>query len=232
MAILNLAGPDFDLGNVLFAVLQELEHRRRAFEPDQARDKLAAAARDKLAEIHESYREAGGTASYWEVVEREVLDTSLPQYLAGALEQNRLERESYGTWRGGDPLSRILFGLGGLTLGTVLYEVPLTSPVVDLPALVVLTASGILYPEVKRLYHDWRHSRLLNRLVIAAEAYQKDPRIHYVSTARLEEELRTAGEPPLPAATAAARRREPAADGEPPPSGQPGGDAVRPRSRT
>lgn len=229
MAILNLAGPEFDLGNVLFAVLQECEHRRRAFEPDEARDKLAAAARDKLAEIRESYREAGGTASYWEVVEQEVLDTSLPQYIAGALEQNRLERENYGTWRGGDPLSRIVFGLGGVTVGGILLRIPATPVPLDMTSLVALAAGGLLYPEVKRLYHDWRHSRLLNRLVIAAEAYQKDPRIHYVSTARLEEELRAVSEPPT---GTAARHREPASDGEPPPPTPPGGDAIRHRSRT
>ena len=29
MSVLNLAGSPFDFGNVLFAVLQECEHRRR-----------------------------------------------------------------------------------------------------------------------------------------------------------------------------------------------------------
>jgi hypothetical protein len=193
MEILNLAGAEYDLGNVLFAVLQECEHRRRAFEPEEARDKLMAAARAKLAEIHESYREAGGTPSYWEVVEREVLENSMPQYLLGALEQNRLERTSYGIWRGGDPLSRILFGLGGVGMGAALFALPVTPIPVDALSLVTLAGAGFLYPEVKRLFHDWQHNRLLNRLVAAAEAYQKDSRIHYVSNARLEEELRSLG---------------------------------------
>lgn len=192
MEILNLAGPEYDLGNVLFAVLQDCEHRRRAFEPDETRARLMAAARAKLAEIEESYREAGGTPSYWELVEREILDNSLPQYIAGALEQNRIERTSYGIWRGGDPLSRVAFGLGGLAVGSAVVTLPLTTLPVDALAL-TLGAGGFLYPEVKRLYHDWRHNRLLNRLVIAAEKYQKDSRIHYLSNARLEEELRSVG---------------------------------------
>ena len=192
MEILNLAGAEYDLGNVLFAVLQDCEHRRRAFEPDETRDRLMAAARAKLDEVEESYREAGGTPSYWELVEREILDNGMPQYIAGALEQNRLERQSYGVWRAGDPLSRVVFGLGGLTVGSGIAFLPLTARPVDIVAL-ALGAGGFLYPEVKRLFHDWRHNRLLNRLVAAAEAYQKDSRIHYVSNARLEEELRAVG---------------------------------------
>lgn len=193
MEILNLAGAEYDLGNVLFAVLQDCEHRRRAFEPDEARDRLMAAARAKLDEVEESYREAGGTPSYWELVEREILDSSMPQYIAGAIEQNRLERQSYGVWRGGDPLSRIAFGLGGIGVGTALFELPVTPLPVDALSLVALAGVGFLYPEAKRLFHDWRHNRLLNRLVVAAETYQKDSRIHYVSNARLEEELRSLG---------------------------------------
>ncbi len=236
MEILNLAGAEYDLGNILFAVLQECEHRRRAFEPDEARAKLMAAARAKLAEVEESYREAGGTPSYWELVEREVLENSMPQYIAGALEQNRLERQSYGIWRGGDPLSRIAFGLGGLTVGSGIVALPFTTIPVDAFAL-TLGASGFLYPEVKRLFHDWRHSRLLNRLVMAAEAYQKDSRIHYVSNARLEEELRSVGGS---AERPKAGSRDPDSHGDPPAAApsEPARDAnqaddvVRHRSRT
>jgi hypothetical protein len=36
---------------------------------------------------------------------------------------------------------------------------------------------------------DFRHSRLLNRMIVEAEKYQKNADIHYVSEARLEKEL-------------------------------------------
>jgi hypothetical protein len=127
-----------------------------------------------------------------------------------------------------------------VTVGGILLRIPTTPVPLDMTALVALAAGGLLYPEVKRLYHDWRHSQLLNRLVIAAEAYQKDPRIHYVSSARLEEELRAVGEPVEPAE----RHRQPTDPDEDPPPVPPaphiptrdpegsGGKVLRHRSRT
>jgi len=64
--MLNLAGTSYDFGNVLFAVLQECEHQRRALLPNQAAARLQEIARAKLAEIHESYTDLGGTGAYWQ----------------------------------------------------------------------------------------------------------------------------------------------------------------------
>ena len=102
--MLNLAGPSYDYGNVLFAVLQECEHRRRALLPNEAEARLAEIAREKLAAIRASYEERGGTAGYWQQLEREVLATALPQYVPAALEQNRLEKTRYNLWRQGNRL--------------------------------------------------------------------------------------------------------------------------------
>src|SRR5262249_6173099 len=72
-AMLNLAGTSYDFGNVLFAVLQECEHQRRALLPNEAAARLEEIARAKLAEIHASYTELGGTGAYWHQLEREVM---------------------------------------------------------------------------------------------------------------------------------------------------------------
>src|SRR3954454_17398970 len=100
--MLNLAGTSYDFGNVLFAVLQECEHQRRALLPNQAAARLQEIARAKLAEIHESYTELGGTGAYWHQLEREVMETALPQYIPEAVEKPRLDREIYDLWRRGD----------------------------------------------------------------------------------------------------------------------------------
>src|SRR4051794_19116055 len=118
--MLNLAGSSYDFGNVLFAVLQECEHRRRALLPNEAEARLREIARAKLAEIRESYEECGGTAGYWEQLEREVLETALPQYIPAAAEQTRLEKTNYDLWRQGDPAARALFGLLGLLIGGII----------------------------------------------------------------------------------------------------------------
>ena len=190
--MLNVAGPSFDFGNVLFAVLQECEHVRRALLPNEAHGRLIEAARRKLAEIRESYVENGGTPAYWEELEREVLETSMPAYVPEAIEQTRLEKSGYDVWRRGDASARVVFALAGLVLGGLLIAAPFI-PIWEDAFAFVLTVGGLLYPEVKQLVADFRHSRLLNRMIAEAEKYQKNARIHYVSEARLQEELDAVG---------------------------------------
>ena len=190
MAMLNLAGSAYDLGNVLFAVLQECEHRRRGLLENEEAARLREIAVAKLDEIHASYVESGGSPAYWQELVAEVLDTGLPQYAAAATEQNRLERSSYDLWRGGDTLARCVMGFGGLALGGLSIEAPFIPIGEDIFAF-LLAASGFLYPELKRMLCDWRHARLLNRLITQAERYQKDNRIHYPSNAAFDEALRS-----------------------------------------
>ena len=186
--MLNLAGPAYDLGDILFAVLQECEHGRRAFAPDEAEERLGETARAKLDEIHESYEECGGTEPYWRMVEREVMETALPQYIPAAIEQTRLEASNYDLWRRGDPVARAAFGLLGLVIGGLIIAIPWI-PIFEDAFAFVLALAGVLYPEVKKTAFDYRHSRLLNRLIVQAEKYQRNEKIQYVSEAKLQEEL-------------------------------------------
>lgn len=190
--MLNVAGSSFDFSNVLFAVIQECEHVRRGLLPNEAQGRLMAAARRKLGEVRESYVECGGTPGYWEALEREVLETSLPAYIPEAIEQTRLEKSGYDVWRRGDASARLVFALAGLIVGALLIVLP-PRLVVENAFAFVLALGGFLYPEVKQLVADFRHSRFLNRMVAEAEAYQKNARIHYVSEARLEKELSSLG---------------------------------------
>ena len=190
--MLNVAGSSFDYGNVLFAVIQECEHVRRGLLPNEAQGRLMEAARRKLGEIRESYVECGGTPGYWQELEREVLETSLPAYIPEAIEQTRLEKSGYDVWRRGDASARLLFALSGLVLGALLILLP-PRLIVENAFAFILALGGFLYPEIKQLVADFRHSRFLNRMVAEAEAYQKNARIHYLSEARLEKELNALG---------------------------------------
>jgi hypothetical protein len=192
--MLNVAGPSFDFGNVLFAVFQECEHVRRGLLPNEAHGRLMEAARRKLAQIRESYVEHGGTSGYWEELEREVLETSLPAYLPEAIEQTRLEKSGYDVWRRGDAGARALFALLGLIIGALLIVLP-PQLIVERAFPFVLAVGGFLYPEIKRLVANFRHSRFLNGMIVEAEKYQKNSRIHYLSEARLQKELESIGEP-------------------------------------
>ncbi|HYO16061.1 MAG TPA: hypothetical protein VE685_22915 [Thermoanaerobaculia bacterium] len=190
--MLNLAGSSYDFGNVLFAVLQECEHARRGLLPNEAEARLKEIARRKLREVRASYEELGGTPAYWQALEREVLETALPQYIPAAVAQTRLEKTGYGVWRQGDPAARILFGMAALLVGALLIAVP-PNLLAERGFAFLLAVAGFLYPEIKQAYFDFRHSRLLNRLIVQAEKYQKNSRIHYVSEAQLQEELDALG---------------------------------------
>lgn len=195
--MLNLAGSSYDFANVLFAVLQECEHRRRGLLPNEAEARLKEAARRKLDEIRVSYEESGGAPSYWNELEREVIETTLPQYIPAAIEQTRLEKTSYDVWRQGDPLARTFFAFIGLLLGSFIWWAPFI-PIWEKSLAVILAGVGFAYPELKQMVLDFRHSRFLNRLIVQADRYQKTPRLHYVSEARLQEDLDAIGGPAEP----------------------------------
>jgi len=84
--MLNIAGPEYDFGNVVFVVIEECEHRRRSFDDKELDAQLLATARAKLAKIKAAYDEFGGSPAYWQSLETEVLQTAMPQYIAAAKE--------------------------------------------------------------------------------------------------------------------------------------------------
>jgi hypothetical protein len=193
-SILNAAGHSFDFGNVNFAVIHECEHRRRGLLPDHLEAALLDIARAKLAQVHDSYVEAGGTPSYWTALEREIFETTMPQYIAAAREKNRLEKSNYDLWRGGDLASRAALALGALTIGGIIVALPFI-PIFEDAFAFFLALFAWFYPELKRLMFEHRHAHLLNRLIIETEKYQHDHRIHYITQAALDEAFRT---PALP----------------------------------
>ena len=190
--MLNIAGPEYDFGSVVFVVLEECEHRRRGFDDDEAEEQLLRVARGKLAKIKKAYDEFGGSPAYWNVLETEVLETAMPQYIQAAREMTALERANFGVWRGGDPVARFAFGLGGLFLGSLLLVLPALKIVEAMLAL-AMAGLGFTYPELKRFTHERRHFRLLNRLVADATAYQNNAKLHYMTTSEIRESFAVEG---------------------------------------
>jgi hypothetical protein len=183
---LNIAGPEYDFGSVVFVVLEECEHRRRGFDDDEAEEQLLRVARAKLAKIKQAYDEFGGSPAYWKVLETEVLETAMPQYIQGAREMTALEHANFGVWRGGDPLARFAFALGGLFIGSLLIALPFIK-IVEAMFAFALAGLGFIYPEIKRFTHERRHYRLLNRLVADATQYQNNAKLHYMTTSEIRE---------------------------------------------
>ncbi len=184
--MLNIAGPEYDFAQVLYAVLQECEHRRRGLDDDSIDRDLEVVAREKLAQVKAAYDEFGGSAAYWSALEKEVLETALPQYALAAAEMNVMERTGFGVFRRGDPAARFTFALAGLVIGSVIIALPFIPIFEDLFAF-ALTAAGFLYPDIVRYTVDRRHAKLLNRLIADADRYQSAARLHYMTTQQIRE---------------------------------------------
>ncbi len=179
--MLNIAGADYDYAQVVYVVLQECEHRRRGFEAADLDAEVLACAKEKLAEIKATFDEFGGSASYWEALEKEVTEVVIPQYLAESRTEMELERNSFGVWRDGDLAARFAFALAGLFIGSIIIALPFIPIVEDMFAF-ALTVIGFLYPELKRFLHERRYAKALNGIVDDSARYQENGRLHYMTT--------------------------------------------------
>ncbi len=188
--VLNIAGPEYDFGSVVFVVLEECEHRRRGFDDE---GQLLAIARAKLDKIKAAYDEFGGSPTYWKSLETEVLQTAMPQYIDAAKEMNRLERHGYDVWRRGDLSARLLFALGGLVIGGIMIELPFI-PIFETMFAFFLATLGFFYPDVKRFMTERRHAKTLNRLVGDAVRYQQNSRLHYMTTTDIRQSFQLGGD--------------------------------------
>ncbi|HSP34117.1 MAG TPA: hypothetical protein VLU46_07380 [Thermoanaerobaculia bacterium] len=184
--VLNIAGPEYDFGQVLYAVLQECEHRRRGLDEATTDDDLQSIARAKLAEVKAAYDEFGGSPAYWSELEREVLTTAMPQYAPAAAEMNALERSAHHVFRRGDVAARIAFALAGLLIGSIIIALPFIPIFEDMFAFAT-TAAGFFYPDLVRYTNERRYVRFLNHLVIDAERYQSEAKLHYMTATQIRE---------------------------------------------
>ena len=179
--MLNIAGADYDYAQVVYVVLQECEHRRRGFEDSSFEEEVRACATEKLTEIKAAYDEFGGSAAYWEALEKEVDEVVLPQYIAAAREMTEQERNGFDIWRGGDLNARLVFALIGLIIGSIIIALPFI-PIFEEMFAFALTAGGFVYPDIRRFMIERRYMKVLNRLVADSARYQENGRLHYMTT--------------------------------------------------
>ncbi|MDP9360225.1 MAG: hypothetical protein M3P29_02110 [Acidobacteriota bacterium] len=179
--MLNIAGADYDYAQVVYVVLQECEHRRRGFDDSDFDREVRACASEKMAEIKAAYDEFGGSAAYWEALEKEVDEVVMPQVVAVSRDMTELERNNFGIWRGGDLAARFTFALIGLLIGSIIIALPFIPIAEDMFAL-TLMAAGFLYPYLKRFMFERRYMKVLNRIVSDSARYQENAKLHYMTS--------------------------------------------------
>ncbi len=186
--MLNIAGAEYDFAQVVFVILEECEHRRRGWDDELFEAQAMATAREKLARVKATYDEFGGSASYWEALQKEVLDVVMPQYIDEARLLTEHEKGGFGVWRGGDPAARGVFALVGLIIGSIIISMPWIPIMEDMFAF-ALTGAGLVYPDIVRYTFERRHAKTLNRLVAESAAYQENARLHYMTLNEIQRSL-------------------------------------------
>ena len=111
------------LAGVLIAAAERRRPGLGAWTP-KTREELEAVFRHELVDVRRQFSELFDDKAYWEAVERTLLETALPRYLAVAEPQTALELKNYGIWRGGDLVARGAYMAAGLLVGIVMVKVP------------------------------------------------------------------------------------------------------------
>jgi hypothetical protein len=193
--MLNLAGSEYDFAQVVYAVLTECEHRRRSLPAESNGSEFREMAQRKLLEIKPAYDELGGSSNYWQALEREVLETAIPQYAPAALQMNAVERRAFALFNGSEPAARGVYAVCAFLIGSVLVVALPAPPTMENTFALGLIAAGFFYPDIVRYTHDRRHAKLLNALVERAATFQSNARVVYMSNKELDDSFGPATQP-------------------------------------
>jgi hypothetical protein len=153
------------LAGVLIAAA---ERRRPGLGPwsFSVEEQLRHAFDSELEDVRKSFLESFADPGWFTRVEEKIEEIALPRYLVEARRQTDLEQRGYGLWRGGDLLSRIVWGLGGFFLGVFLVK----APFIPIPTSWDLLAFAMLLlcpfiPDVQIAFLKRRHRRALRAIV-------------------------------------------------------------------
>jgi len=146
-----VTAPSYRLDSVAAALIERLEGARPSWQgdPDAARAGFSRIVDETLDAAIAEYDDVLGGGPQAEILRRELTTTFLPRYTRLALEQSVLEIAGYRAWRRGDPVARVLGGVGGLLFALLAVEV-LHNPVAVLAFLVPLIVPFI--PELRRAW--------------------------------------------------------------------------------
>ncbi|RPH68464.1 MAG: hypothetical protein EHM78_18755 [Myxococcaceae bacterium] len=153
------------LSGVLIAAA---ERRRPGLGPwsPQVEEQLRKAFDSELEDVRRSFLESFDDPTWFARVAEKIREIALPRYLVEARRETDLEQRGYGLWRGGDLVSRIVWGLGGFFLGVFLVR----APFIPIPTTWDLLAFGLLLlcpfiPDAQIALHKRRHRRALRAIV-------------------------------------------------------------------
>jgi hypothetical protein len=163
---------EFSAEAVTLEVLAHLERRRLAIVADdgQTRAEVDAA----LVPIEKAYAEAELPPAYLQALLTEIRETVPARWRAGAERFTALERADFRLWRGGDPVARLTYVLGGLVLGGLIVAAPFI-PIWEKWFPFALAVGGWWLPSLQVRWHRRRYAQALG--LIARHVGSAQPRL-------------------------------------------------------
>lgn len=153
------------LSGVLIAAA---ERRRPGLGPwsPQVEEQLRQAFQTELEDVRQSFLETFDDPAWFARIEEKIQEIALPRYLVEAKRETDLEQRGFGLWRGGDLVSRIVWGLGGFALGVFLVR----APFIPIPTSWDLLAFAMLLlcpfiPDAQIALHRRKHRLALQAIV-------------------------------------------------------------------
>ncbi len=146
-------------------MLAVLERRRGAHAAwsGEVEAKLTRDAQEALVEAGRQFAELADDKPYWQRLESLVLTVALPRYFTLARDEQQLEAQKYGLWRGGDLVSRIAYAAGGLVVSVIVLRTGLPKLLEPLPLAFFI--GGPFIPDLQAWFAKRRYRSKLASLV-------------------------------------------------------------------
>ena len=155
----------YRLAELTAHVLALLERRREGFAEWNAETEvlLTQAAAEALAEAGKQFVELADDAPYWSRIEHTVLTAVLPRYFQVAKEEQVLEKNKYDLWRGGDFISRVMYGGAGLLAAVIVWRTAIPDYLEPLP--LALFIGGPVLPDLQIWFAKRRYRQKLRAVI-------------------------------------------------------------------
>jgi len=153
---------EFAARKVAREVVEHLERRRTDIVGDDAA--VRGELEHVLAPLREAYRDSALPPAYFAALEQELAEAVPGRWRAAASVFTAAEKQSFGSWRGGDIYARVVYVFIGLVVGGLCVKLPFI-PIWEKWFPFALAAGAWWLPDAQAAWHRRQYARRLGAIV-------------------------------------------------------------------
>jgi hypothetical protein len=153
---------EFAARRVAMEVIARFERRRAEIAGDEGA--VRAEFERALVPLREAYRESALPPAYFAALEQELGEVLPARWRAAAAPFTAIEGRAFGSWRGGDVYSRVLYVFAGLVVGGLCVAAPFI-PIWEKWFPFALAAAAWWLPDAQAAWHRRQYARRLGAIV-------------------------------------------------------------------